>query len=416
MKVLHLSYADIAGGAARAAFRLHRALRGEGVNSVMAVNEASAHDWTVQGPSGKGARISAKLRPHVGAQLARAQKSANPVLHSTAVLPGGIARRLGQSGADLVNLHWVNGEMCSVAELGRLSLPVVWTMHDMWPFAGSEHYATDFRWRDGYRRDNRAAGEGGFDLDRWTWARKRRHWTRPFHLVAPSHWLADCARSSALLADWPVHVIPNPIDLNQWKPLDRGLARQILGLPLNRRLVLFGAMGGTADPRKGSDLLMAALSRLSQTPEGTMTDLVIFGQSCPENPADLGFPVHYAGHLHDEVALRLLYCACDLFVLPSRQDNLPNTGVEAQACGRPVIGFDIGGLPDIALHMKTGYLARPFDVDDLARGIAWCIAEEHRCLQLSAAARAHAETTFAAPLIAARYSALYADILERKQA
>lgn len=409
MRIVHLSHADIAGGAARAAYRLHWALRSSSIDSRMEVNDATSGEWSVRGAQGKAAKISARLRPHLGAAICRLQKSPNQVLHSPALLPGRLAQRLAGQGADLVNLHWINGEMCSIAELGRLRLPVVWTMHDMWPFSGAEHYASDQRWKEGYLPYNRAPGYGGFDLDRWTWRRKCKHWTRPFHLVAPSRWLANCASQSALTRDWPVSVIPNALDLELWQPVDRALARRLLNLPLEPRLVLFGAMGGTRDPRKGSELLTSALDLLARRQE--KIELVVFGQSAPQTSVALGFPVHYMGHLHDEVALRLLYSACDLFVLPSRQDNLPNTGVEAQACGLPVVGFDVGGMSDIVSHHESGYLAQPFEIEDLAQGISWCLKDSERHGALSAAARRHAEATYAAPIVAAQYAALYREVL-----
>lgn len=123
---------------------------------------------------------------------------------------------------------------------------------------------------------------------------------------------------------WPITVIPNPIDLNVWGPCDQAQARALLGLPADRPLVLFGAMGGSADPRKGADLLLEALQHLRSQVAGTpleQLELVVFGQRRPAQPPDLGFPIHYSGHLHDDLSLRLLYAAADVFVIPSRQDK-----------------------------------------------------------------------------------------------
>lgn len=413
MKVIHLNYSDILGGAARAAYRIHQALRNAGVDSRMWVDVAASGDWSVDGPGSKLAKGWARVRPSlVGMGFRPFFKTSNPILHSPAVLPSGRVRALNACGADVLHLHWVQGEMLSVAEIGRLQKPLMWTLHDMWAFCGAEHYTEDDRWREGYRKDNRPGHERGFDLNRWIWNRKRRHWRRPLHIVTPSQWLADCVRESALMRGWPVRVIPNPIDTERWRPLEQPLARELLGLPKDAPLLLFGAMGGGNDPRKGFDLLQAALHHLRGEVAGLQ--LVVFGQLRPKDPPDLGFPIHYTGHLHDDLSLRMLYSAADAFVLPSRVDNLPNTGVEALACGTPVVAFDTCGLPDIVIHRQTGYLAKAFEPEDLAAGIRWVLADESRRQALSRRARKVAVERFSYPVVAAQYLAAYRDALDNQ--
>jgi glycosyltransferase involved in cell wall biosynthesis len=207
------------------------------------------------------------------------------------------------------------------------------------------------------------------------------------------------------MGDWPVTVIPNPIDTQLWQPVDKGLARQLLNLPQDVPLLLFGAGGGTADPRKGFDLLTAALAHLRGEIDGL--ELVVFGQGEPKQPSALGFPVHYMGRLQDPLSLRVLYSAADAMVIPSRQDNLPNTGLEAHACGTPVIAFKVGGLPDIVDHLKTGYLAAPFDIEDLARGVQWVLAEGDRAKVLGEAARQRALNLWAPEVVANFYHGTY---------
>jgi glycosyltransferase involved in cell wall biosynthesis len=298
--------------------------------------------------------------------------------------------------------------MLSIANIGQLQQPVVWTLHDMWAFCGAEHYTDDHRWREGYWRHNRPGYEGGFDLNRWTWHRKRKHWRKPFQIVTPSQWLADCVRKSALMGDWPVTVIPNPIDTELWQPVDKCLARQLLDLPQDVPLLLFGAVKGSADPRKGFDLLKTALDRLRGEIAGL--ELAVFGQGEPKQPLDLDFPVHYMGRLQDPLSLRVLYSAADAMVIPSRQDNLPNTGLEAHACGTPVIAFRVGGLPDIVDHLKTGYLAAPFDIEDLARGVRWVLAESDLLDVLGKLARQRALELWSPEKISDFYYKLYASM------
>ena len=423
MRVLHLSYADTEGGAARAAYRIHRAVLAAGVDSRMWVVRSGSGDETVMAPFGGLARLAYSARGHVASRLDGLLRSERMTLRSPALIPSGWPATINASDADLVHLHWVGGEMISVEDIGKIEKPIVWTMHDMWPFCGTEHYATDERWRSGYAP---ASTGNTMDVERWAFERKRRHWLRPMHMVAPSRWMAECARQSPLTRRWAVEWVPNPLDMDRWKPVSRRAAREVVGLGSEQRAVLFGAFGGGRDPRKGFDLLEAALQELHEwrAESGEMTEqlkLLVFGEPERSGARGLGFPVEYVGRLNDDLSMRALYSAADVFVLPSRQDNLPNTGVEALACGTPVVAFDVGGMSDIVEHERTGYLAEPFDPRSLARGILWVLGQvgTHGVGQLpdlevtgSAAslrerARAYAVETFSSVRIGEQYAKVY---------
>ena len=405
MKVTLINYSDINGGAARAAYRIHHALLQQGIDSSMFVNHASAGDWTVQGPKGKFEKALKKLAPRLGGLARHLLKTTNQIIHSPAIIPSNCPQRLNQLDTDVVHLHWVNGEMLSIAGIGSIIKPIVWTLHDMWAFCGAEHYTEEFRWKEGYLQHNRPSYESGFDLNRWTWQRKRKHWQRPMHIVTPSRWLAECVRQSALMHDWPVTVVPNAIDTNLWYPLDKKLARQILHLPLDVPLLLFGAMGGNSEPRKGFDLLKSALEHVKSQIPGL--ELIVFGCLAPRTMPNLGFPVHYTGHLPDDISLHLLYSAADVMVIPSRQDNLPNTGVEAHSCGLPVIAFNTCGLSDIVAHEQTGYLAKVYEVEDLAKGIQWVLSDAERYKGLCLNSREKAVKSFSYSKVAQQYLHVY---------
>jgi glycosyltransferase involved in cell wall biosynthesis len=405
MKILQVNYFDNYGGAARAAYRIHHALRRHGIDSKMYVNRASAGDWTVQKPDVRGLNAINSFRRFLGASLTHVLHTESQALLSPAILPSRWPQRLNRLDADVIHLHWVAFEMMSVADLGRLRRPVVWTLHDMWGVCGAEHYTEDFRWRDGYSRQNRPAYESGFDLNRWTWQRKLKHWRRPMHIVAPSRWMADCAHHSVIMQDWPVSVVPNPIDTDAWQSIDKRLARRILQLPIDGPLLLFGAMGGTHYSVKGFDLLKSALDLLRGEMAGLQ--LVILGQIAPRESLDLGFPIHYAGHLHDDISLCLFNSAADAVVVPSRMETLSNVSQEAHACGTPVVAFDVGGLLDIVEHEKTGYLAKHYDTEDLARGIRWVMDGTERRAMLSTQSRQAAVARYSYPVVAEQYLQLY---------
>lgn len=405
MMVLHFNQADVIGGAARAAYRIHQALLRSGVDSQVCVDRKNSDDWAVHGAQSKMDKVQAQFRHALGATFMHVLKTRSQILHSPSIVPSHLLKRLNGFKPDVVHIHWVCGEMLSIPQIGRLIGPVVWTLHDMWAFCGAEHYTEDFRWRESYARTNRPAYESGLDLNRWVWERKRKYWKKPFHIVTPSHWLGQCVRESALMRGWPVTVIPNALNTDVWAPVERSLARQLLGLPQGGPLVLFGAMGGGQHRIKGFDLLRGALAHLRD--QRSDLRLLVFGQSAPREPEDLGFPVHYLGHLHDDLSLRILYSAVDVMVISSRQDNLPNTGVESLSCGTPVVAFDTCGLPDIVTHRVTGYLARPFDTEDLAAGIEWVLKDSCRHGELSRNARTKAVERFSEAVVVPQYLAVY---------
>lgn len=376
----------------------------------MYVSDASSGDWTVQGPVRKWDRLMAGVRPAIGRLPNRLLTTENPILHSPAILPSGWPKRINSSDADVAHLHWVSLEMMSIEDIGHIKKPIVWTLHDMWAFCGAEHVTEDFRWRDGYATRNRPVYESGFDLNRWVWQRKCKAWRSPMRIVTPSHWLADCARQSVLMRDWPVSVIHNPIDTEIWRPIEKGLARQLMGLPAAAPLLLFGTFGENAAPHKGFDLLLSALKCLRGQVGGLQ--LVVFGQALPREPVDMGFPIHYVGHLHDELSLRVLYSAADIMVIPSRRENLPNTGVESLASGTPVVAFETCGLPDVVRHHQTGYLAKPFDAEDLAEGVRWVLQDSERYVRLCTNARNDAVTRFSYPAVARQYLDVYKAAIE----
>ena len=408
MKIIHLNNADTTGGAARAAYRIHHSLLNSGLHSRMWVNVENSGDWTVSGPKDRWRKAFVQMRRHSVFPILKTMQTQNSILHSPAILHSSWSKIINQSDSDIAHLHWIGGEMASISDIGSIKKPVVWTLHDMWAFCGAEHVSWDERWREGYTRKNRPPSERGFDINRWTWNRKIKHWKHPFNIVAPSRWLAECVQDSVIMRDWPVTVIPNCIDTQIWQPIEKILARKLLGLPTETPLIAFGTYGANSEYHKGFDLLVKALKHLSGLTEGA--ELVIFGQPEPKNPPKLGFPVNFMGHLYDDVSLRLLYSAVDILVVPSRKEAFGQTASEAQACGTPVAAFKIGGLSDIVKHKHTGYLANPFDTEDLAEGIEW-ILSDRTSGRLGHTARERSLQKFSYEIVSAQYQAVYQNLL-----
>ncbi|MGI0492177.1 glycosyltransferase family 4 protein [Alkalinema pantanalense CENA528] len=414
MKPLLLSTYDITGGAARAAYRLHQGLQEIGLESQMLVQNKASDDRSVIAPRSKLQKTIAFLRPGIDGLPLNFYRQRQIDRYSPAWLPEPLTQQIAALQPDIVNLHWMGSGFLRLETLRKLRQPIVWTMHDMWAFTGGCHYS------DGCDRYEQTCGacpklnsQKPRDLSRWIWRRKQRAWQRlNLTIVTPSCWLAQCAAQSSLLKPYRVEIIPYGLDLQRYRPYDRdddrAMVRKILNLPLDVPLILFGAADATRDRRKGFHVLQAALQSLSQQSWPQRPELVIFGASQPEVPPDLGFPTHYLGTLGDEISLSLAYAAADVFVAPSLEDNLPNTVLEALACGTPCVAFKIGGMPDMIIPGETGYLAQPYRVQDLAQGIRWVLMTDR---PLRAQARAHAEKSFALTQQAQRYQRLFQELL-----
>lgn len=411
MKVLILNESDIDGGAARAAYRLHQGLQQTAVQSQMLVRAKFSGDRTVVAQK----TALTKLGPPMDGLPLRFYRALSAAMFSTQWFPDHALASVKSFDPDVINLHWICNGYLNIQTLPKFKKPLVWTVHDMWPFTGGCHYTGDCRrYTESCGACPQLKSNRAQDLSRWVWQRKAKAW-RGLNLTmaSPSRWMAEQIQASALFRETAVEVIPNGIDLQRYRPRDKAVVRDLLNLPVNSHLILFGAGGGTGDPRKGFSLLEAALLRLARTEWSDRIHLVVFGSARPENAPELGFPVHYMGKLNDDLSLALLYGAADVFVAPSVQENLSNTVLEAIACGTPCVAFDIGGMPDLIEHQQTGYLAKPYEVEDLAQGIVWVLEDGERHRRLRERAREKAEQEFSEGLQAQRYGALFAKLADK---
>ncbi len=351
-----------------------------------------------------------RLRTHLGYTAMRLQCTDNQDLHSPAIFPSGLISAINNSSVDIVNLHWIQGEYISVEDIGKISKPLVWTLHDMWAFCGAEHYALDTRYINGYTSQTRPCNERGIDMNRWVWERKVSNWRKPINIICPSSWMAKAAMSSKLMRDWPISKIAYPIDENVYLPTSILEARARLGIDICKRVILFGAIGLDKDKRKGFDLFVDALNRLDDF-LGNGRDIIIATFGSEENlQTELPYRVHNYGYITNELKLRLIYCAADVVVVPSRSDNLPQIAIESQMSGTPVVAFDIGGLTDIVNHLRTGYLAKAFDTEELAYGITWVFKQSGD--RLRKITRELSLLKYSASNIAHQYKQAYTSIIQ----
>lgn len=413
MKIVIVNTSDIIGGAARAAYRLHKSLLNKGVDSQMLVQEKISDDFTVITNRQSFLRmIVVKIRPIIDAFPVRFYKNRTKTLFSPSWLGfNNVVNQINALNPDVVHLHWINGGMIKIEDIIKIKAPIVWTLHDNWAFTGGCHIMWECKkYVNKCGTCPRLGSNKEEDLSRKIFNRKQKTYKKLPNLVivAVSKWLEDCARESSLLKCHKIVKLPNPIDTNIFKPFDKLQARKLWNLPINKKLVLFGAMSATSDVNKGFKELSESLGFLNNAEN---IEFVIFGSSEPKQKHLFKVKTHYLGHLSDDVSLVTLYSAVDVMIVPSLQEAFGQTASESMACGTPVVAFGHSGLLDIVEHKKTGYLAKPFDTNDLADGIKWVINTTNY-EELSKNGRNKIVAEFDSLAVANNYIELYENIIK----
>jgi glycosyltransferase involved in cell wall biosynthesis len=414
VKIVHLSTSDVSGGAARAAYRLHTGLRRLGHDSCMFVARRHSSDPTVTAfvPSPRlYNRLCRRLRWEQITRSFGQYRIPRPDGHEA------FSNDRTQHGAtlvrqlppcDVVNLHWIAGfvDYQTFFTAVPQHTPVVWTLHDMNPFTGGCHYD------DGCNRYTMGCGScpqlgsnNAADLSHRIWQRKRKIFAQiergRLHIVTPSHWMAATVQRSVLLGGRPVTVIPLGLDTDDFAPRPRCLARNILGVPQHARVILFVAESMELR-RKGFALLAKALAGLAD-----LTNLFVISVGRRKPAIDTQFPHLHLGHISNDRLLSLVYSAADILVCPALQENLAQTALEALACGTPIVGFAVGGFPDMVRQGVTGLLVPPQDVVALRAAIADLLQDVSRRAEMAANCRRIAVEEYSLEVQARRYIELY---------
>jgi glycosyltransferase involved in cell wall biosynthesis len=419
IRVLSVCTSDSNGGAARAAYRIHQAVRDLGVDSQMFVKQKGTDDPTVLTvddfiPHHALYRGYDWIRNKAKNKWQHYQWGKYPVrepyflsdLRSIDI--GGALRKIDY---DILHLHWINLRFLPLERLPK-DKPIVWTLHDSWPFCSICHLPFDC---PGYRAECGKCpalhSQDPKDLSHRIWCEKKRIYDKlDLHIVTPSRWMAGNAQSSSLLGGRDIRVIPNGIDTNLYAPGDRLEACKKLHLDPGKKHILFGAMNVKDDPNKGFRYLQEAIGHLAVRLDFP-AELIIFGSNIPVSGDISGVPVINLGLLKDSGLIIDVYRAADVTVVPSLSENLSCTIMESLACGTPVAAFDIGGNGDLIGHQKNGWLAREKDSDDLADGIRWCLhnKEDHN---LSVNARKRVLDCFTTESNGRLYSELYKSLVK----
>ncbi len=421
MRIVHLSASDLAGGAARAAFRLHRALSDQGIDSRMLVRSRRSLDDRVI-PVGHARGVGAKVKSRwidrtvrkAARRYARTRPAGfDPFTDDRCGAGEHLLRMLPD--CDIINLHWVKG----LIDFRRFfaGLPprvrIVWTLHDMNALTGGCHYDHECgRFMTGCGACPQLGSTDANDLSAAVFARKRAAFEQidadRMRIVTPSRWLAGLAERSPLLGRFNVEVIPNGIDTDAFAPRDRILARRTLGLPEGAKVLAFVAHG-LEGRRKGFDLLQRTLANIADVP-----GLHLLSAGAMHELHNIPVPHLSLGPVDQERLLSLVYSAADVFVIPSLQDNLPNTVIESLACGTPVVGFDVGGIPEMVEPGRTGWLAPVGDAAALADAIAAALEHADTLPAMARTCRAAAVDRYDLSVQAQNYTRFYRAILDNQ--
>jgi glycosyltransferase involved in cell wall biosynthesis len=417
MRILHLSTQDISGGAARASYRLHQALCGLGHASTMLVDIRCSRDPTVTAfaPS---RNVVARLR-----QRWRRGRIRDALMNYSATRPTGLEPfsddrsaqgfdlMHGLPSCDVITLQWVAGFVDYHAFFSRLlpGIPVVWQLHDMNVLTGGCHYDEECgQHRHGCGACPQLGSTDPKDLSHQIWARKQAVFealeaTR-LHIVAPSRWMLELAQTSPLLSKFSSTLIPYGIDVEEFAPRDRRFVREVLGIPQEAHVIMF-VSDNLTNRRKGGTFLSAALAGIR--PADNLF-LISVGRGAPPDTGSI--PCMHMGSIMDNRWLSLIYSAADLFVIPSMQDNLPNTVLESMACGTPVVGFDVGGISDMVRSGETGQLVPVGDAIALGQAMTELLHAPGTRKQLGVESRRVVLEEYSYTLLAERHTALYASL------
>ena len=418
MKITLVNKDDFGGGAAMACLRLFKALKVNDLDVSMLVQRKTVADESVKSTvHNKFDKYRSEfnfLYERLSFILKERDKSVR-FAFSQANAGSDIVDEEDIKNADLLHLHWVNGGFLSldnIDSLLKLNKPVVWTLHDMWPFTGGCHYSGDSE------KFLNECGNCHFlkhpspnDISHTGWSKKQAIYNSnpKITFIACSNWMRDMALKSSLLRGNEVITIPNPIDVNIFSKQDKILSRQKWGVPVEAKVILFGA-ANINHTRKGINYLIEALHKIRETESdmNQVIQVVMFGKSKDFDFKRIPFPVFSLPTINSESDIAEIYSLADVFVLPSLEDNLPNMVMEALSCSTPVVAFDTGGVRDMVDHCENGYLAEYMSSGDLAKGILYVLCDSGN---LALNARAKILENFSYPIIAEKHIQLYNRLL-----
>ena len=409
MKILHIVSGDLNGGAARGAYWLHKALNENGIDSKIYTNSRITLDYekVVTTNKTKKDNFFNSIRYRLDKIFLLFYRSKMKRIFSTGFFGINFTKSNEYKEADIIHLHWINGGFVNIKHLSKIDKPLVWTIRDMWPMTGGCHYSLECdQYKTGCGNCKQLNSNRNYDLSKFVLNRKKKYLPKNIKIVGISQWLSDEAKKSELFKNFDVRTISNNIEIKEFFPIKKNKAKEILGIKTNKQIILCGA-GNLKDFYKGFSKFIEAIQLLSKD----KYFLCFFGNMNKSIIEPHGFEFKSFGYLNDSTSLRLLYSCANVFVAPSLMEAFGKTLAESMACGTPVVAFGTTGLLDIVDHRVNGYLAKPFDTNDLAQGIDWVLNAENYS-ELCKNARDKALKEFDSKVVAKKYIALYKKILK----
>ena len=420
MRVLIINTAERIGGAAIAANRLMAALKNNGIKAKMLVRDKQTDQVTVVALKKSWWHLWNFLWERCCILVANRFKRHNLFAVDIANAGTDITTLPEFKQADVIHLHWINQGMLSLNNIKKIidsGKPVVWTLHDMWPFTGICHYAENCdKYTTHCSHCPKLYKGSRHDLSYKVFRKKEKLYnginTR-ITFVACSHWLEALAKKSYLAQRHTITSIANPVNTNLFHPLNKKFIREKLNLPTDKKLLLFSSLKIT-DKRKGIKYLVEACKILKEQKAEFCESLgvVVLGKESKQYNELFPFSVYSLNYVNTEKELAEIYNAVDLYVTPSLQDNLPNTIVEAMSCGIPCVGFNVGGIPQMIDHLHNGYVAQLKSAEDLANGIWWSLSEGNYAT-LSEIARHKAVNTYSEDIVASQFIKIYNQVTKK---
>jgi len=423
LKVLSVC-SSLGGGAGRAAYRIHQGVRDLGVDSRMLLKSGKSNDPAIitldefvpQNPFYKAFDWSRnKVKNKIQHFRWNRYPDRNQIFMSD--LRGtDLHGALYKLDYDVLHLHWINLRFVHLTELPK-DKPIVWTLHDSWPFCGICHYFFECeRYKSHCGCCPFLHSDRANDLSYQVWKKKSKiYQDLDLHIVTPSYWLGGCAEQSSLLGQFPVKVIPNCLDTNTFRPInEKEMSPRWQNFQEKRfakSFVLYGAMNAATDKRKGFASLLSALRILEEQGRSGDFELIVFGAKESELSLNVKIPIHCVGYVGNKQELVSLYNLASVMVVPSLMEVFGQTASEAMACETPVVAFQCTGIQEIIDHKVNGYLAKPYESADLATGILWCL-ENNKDDQLGVAAREKVMRNYTFETVSHQYKELYESVLK----